>query len=68
MQSSARRGEEGGVGGVGGGRGQVRVGNERVCEVPQWLTQLKDWLDTGCMERDVYAYARIKIDKELASL
>jgi len=71
MQSSARGGEEGGVGRVGsggGGGGQVRVSNERVCELHQWLTQLKDWLDTGCMEPDVYAYARIKIDKELASL
>ena len=39
--------------------------NERVRELRQWLKQLKVWLDTECMTRSQYKFARISIDEEL---
>jgi len=41
--------------------------NERVRELRQWLKQLKAWLDTDCMTRSQYKFARISIDEELST-
>ena len=38
---------------------------ERARELRKQLKQLKYWLDTECMTRDEYKFARISIDKEL---
>ena len=55
---------------VGGGSSaaagpQDLVTKERARELRKQLKQLKYWLDTECMTRDEYKFARISIDKEL---
>jgi len=44
---------------------QDLVTKERARELRKQLKQLKAWLDTECMTRDQYKFARISIDKEL---
>ena len=55
---------------VGGGSSaaagpQDLVTKERARELRKQLKQLKTWLDTECMTRDEYKFARISIDNEL---
>jgi len=46
---------------------QDLVTKERARELRRWLKQLKAWLDSECMSRDQYKFARISIDQELRS-
>ena len=46
---------------------QDLVTKERARELRKQLKQLKAWLDSECMSRDQYKFARISIDQELRS-
>jgi len=52
---------------AGGGSSAAVVTKERARELRTQLKQLKDWLESECMTRDQYKFARISIDTELRS-
>lgn len=52
---------------MGGGEEKLG-GKDRVRKLQERLTELKIWRDTECMDLDQFNFARIGIDKELATL